>query len=183
MTISLLNKFIKNQAWLYDILQKQKGFLHTDSKSKDVTDKYLFWVLRQEIFTIMREKCSVPPKLSRRATVVDLIEILTSLTQLPLGFDCLTPPNKEWLIQAIYHLKPTHEIFQSAKSLEMRALPKKLNILFIYYCHFFLLLIVFKFHRRFWLWNDSCKGAKVFLANTGRTKSYQKEETWASWAR
>ena len=61
-------------------------------KSKAVTDKYLLWVLKQEFFSVSREKCSVARSLKKRATVQDLMEILSTLTETPLGFDVLNPP-------------------------------------------------------------------------------------------
>jgi len=125
MNIALLNKFIKNQKGLYDILVNQKGLYLPNLETKAITDKYLIGVLKGEFFRIERTACKVPPKPTKRVSVPDLIEILEKLSQKTLGFDVLTPPNKEWLVSVIYALDANHDLFAPIHAKEMREIPKK----------------------------------------------------------
>ena len=60
-----------------------------------------------------REIVRIPIQITENLQVADLIEILKTLVDVPLGFSILNPPAKN-LEHVIYGLKPDHKIFQPA---------------------------------------------------------------------
>ena len=112
INIDYLNRYIKNKSSFYDILSQQMGYFLPDQKSRCVTDSYLLNVATKKILIIKRDEMKMPPPLKMHLSINELIEILSSKCQgNELGFDTLTPPNKDWLISMLFHLAPQHEMF------------------------------------------------------------------------
>ena len=113
LPISSINKMIKNQASLYNILSIHKNLYLPERDSRAVTDQYLLDVLQDKVFIISRNHMKFTPKPLKNLTVFEMIEILKNLAEeKPLGFDLTNPPNKQWLIDVIFALDSNNSMFK-----------------------------------------------------------------------
>jgi len=74
ISITVLNKIIKNQSNFYDILSKLGGVHLPEMGCRALTDDYLLQVSQDKVFKLKKEKIKYPEKLIRKATVQDLID-------------------------------------------------------------------------------------------------------------
>ena len=111
MTLSELNELFPSKASIYNTLIEIGYSLPCQDKSK-MTSEYLFKVFNNIVFTIRRKEMKFGFSF-RKTSKAELIQILDNLTpNCQLGFDELHPPDRDWLINCIYTLKPDHNIFE-----------------------------------------------------------------------
>lgn len=94
-------------------------------KPKCITEKYLYNILISKNFSVKSSLISVPPVVTKQYPKSGLINWLSKLTELPLGFEYDNYPKKEWIITVIYSLKKDHEIFQKVTDSVKRSIPQE----------------------------------------------------------
>lgn len=111
--IETLKAFLPKKEVLYTILKRASyNFALPSFKSSGVTVEYLFRVAERRVFTIEKTKYRTAPKvLKKNITIDELKTELEKITDKELGFVVCKYPDREWLLNSIYSLKPDHSIF------------------------------------------------------------------------
>ena len=123
-SISYLNFLLPSKQALYDILVHKKKYYMPSFESSCITDKYLLKVAKKQVFSISETSVKIG-HLNMKLFVSDLMNILKEIVEMPLGMDENHSPNKEWLINCICTLKPSHQIFSSGLSTITRKFPSE----------------------------------------------------------
>jgi hypothetical protein len=111
VSLKWANFLLPNKQALYDTLVEKKMHL-PKFESKACNAEYLLRCMRGEVFTIKEDQIKVC-HMKRKASKAVLITILRELAKMDLGFDILSPPNKQWLLDCIHALCPEHDIFKN----------------------------------------------------------------------
>ena len=120
--LSFLGHFIPNLQAFYDILSENKGYFLPKFNSKCITEDYLLSVAKKEVWAIKKEGLKFGT-LRKKAFTPELIDILQSKVDKPLGFTQERIPNKEWLIHCLYSVDSQNEVFKGLISGFSRELP------------------------------------------------------------
>ena len=111
MPISKANEVFTSKLSLY-YLCCEIGYYLPKYEKPMITTEYLLDIFTKKIFSIRRKEVRIGfafKKLSK-AKLIDILEPLANSK--PIGFDELSPPDRTWLINCIYTLKPEHSIFK-----------------------------------------------------------------------
>jgi hypothetical protein len=107
--IEFLNSFLKNKRSTYEFLSNVHGYFPPSFESKAITEDYLFKVLQKKVFLLKREEVNPAPEQKQRDTIPELMEELKKYTGgKELGYDFINPPDKQYLLDALYSLKKDH---------------------------------------------------------------------------
>ena len=111
--INYLNSVFKTNADLKRFLENEKKIVIPEVTSRGVTTEYLMKVSTDAVYTLSEETYRHYRKDDHVvATKQELInEIEHIIKPKKLGFDA-EMPNKEWLVDCLYSIKPTHQFFQ-----------------------------------------------------------------------
>ena len=130
LPIERLKNLLPSKRMVYDMIIEipgPYGYYLPEINSKAISENYLKSVVQKDVYILKLESMKTG-KLLRSATVLELIEEIGKLAGKPLGFDIFTAPDKDWLVNVLYTLKPTHPFFTPALSGIERKLPEELSI-------------------------------------------------------
>lgn len=111
-----LNEFLRNTKNLKVYLEKTKKIVLPPSLKKNdgVSRKWLLRVAKDEVFTISEEKFRhYEGTLKRPVSRHDLNTYIIQASGMPTGFAELSLPDKGYLIDCLYSIKPDHEVFET----------------------------------------------------------------------
>ncbi len=94
-------------------------------RPKWATEKYLVGIIQGAVFGIKKEKVKKPVDYKNRYTKGEMLQVLDSLADRPLGFTTGNEPPVKWLIKVIYSLNPNHEMFQTIEEKTKRTIPEE----------------------------------------------------------
>lgn len=110
--IQLLNNFCKNKKGVYELLSGSLGFFLPKFESRAVSEKFLLQALQKEITLLERNNIRPSPSLKEKVSCTDLFEEVTKLTPgLNLGYNIPNLPDKHYLCDVLFSLKPDHPYF------------------------------------------------------------------------
>ena len=92
----------------------QKNLYLPKYKSKTITGNYLYSLSLKEIFSVRRDQIH-PAYDYQNNSKLKLFEILVNdikKTVFQLGFDQFKLPDKQWLVDIIFYMKPNHRMFK-----------------------------------------------------------------------
>ena len=125
LDIKQLNSIVKTNEDFYDLIKEKRAYYLPKFNSPCITQDYLMLCAQNKVFTITYGEVKWTLKrIVQKKTRAELVDILASLSKSrPLGFDARKPPNKEWLVNSIHTLNPSHEIFSTPEILLQRSVP------------------------------------------------------------
>jgi hypothetical protein len=110
--LNILNKIFPSKQTLYDILENspEYGFKLPSYSSKAVTIKYLMAVANEEVFLIKK----VDYKEIKTKSCLSKVDYFAELGKMRqnLGFDIHNLPDKKWLKNCLFSIKPDHPFFE-----------------------------------------------------------------------
>jgi len=122
--IRQLNVFVKTNRNFYELIKEKRQLYLPDLISAYINQGCLLQLAKREVFSIpySQVKWLVRTPMQKK-TRAELVDILSSLSSKPLGFDADHAPNKEWLLNCIHSLRPNHEIFAKPEEEIIRVVP------------------------------------------------------------
>jgi hypothetical protein len=118
MSIRHANYILGSKKNLYRLVHTEGWFLPS-KESRCITSKYLFDVINGSVFRIKQEH--IRPYITEqiRLPKIDLITILSGLTNSPLlGFEPHKLPNREWILSVIHTYDSNNEVFTGTKTID-----------------------------------------------------------------
>ncbi len=118
-----LREIFPTVGTLYNYLEDKKGlylpFYGGDgNRDQSITVDYLFEILKGTAFSIRRENIKKPPRVKKACLKWELQEKIEKVS----NKKCLFPegrlPSKEWLLEVLYSLDPSDEVFTMESELE-----------------------------------------------------------------
>jgi len=122
--LNTLSHYIPTKRALYDILSNEKGLYLPAYTSQAINEEYLIQVMKNEIKRFLRAEikiCYFTQSHSKREL---LEELGKACNPHKLGLTEKTMPDKEWLVNCLFHLKPDHSFFKRPTMLRIeRSIP------------------------------------------------------------
>jgi len=115
ISVHELNKFIKDKAQMYTLIRQSLGLYLPEFRSKAITKEYLLDIAEDKIFSIKSTDVKIAYVPNTMSVESMFTEFMTVNTPKPIGLKKTNPPDKQWMANVIFTLKPNSIIFKQAE--------------------------------------------------------------------